>query len=349
MNEEKHIPTVFDIAREAGVSRGTVDRVLHKRGRFSAETAGKVLDAVRKLGYTANPNAALLASRREWTIACLLPSFREGEYWELIHRGLDEGIPEGSNLRLLPYNYDQTNPVSFQARCRDILEDKPSGVILNSVFKDGVRTFAAELDKAGIPYAFLDNKVDGLGNAFYVGIDPYRSGELGAFLLTVKTAPEEIGLIRLIRDCGHLGDPNEPRRKGFLDYLTAHFPGIKVHTIFINPSLPEEATRVLEEFSAAHPTVRHYATTNSRIFLAAPFLKAHPAFTAVGFDDLERNLQALREGCVDFLVTHRIQEQARLCVSLFADFLLRSARPEPRNHYVHLDILHALNADSYIE
>ena len=78
MADEKKIPTVFDVAREAGVSRGTVDRVIHRRGRFSPETEARVRDAIRRLGYSANLNAAKLASRNPRRIACLLPRFKIG-------------------------------------------------------------------------------------------------------------------------------------------------------------------------------------------------------------------------------------------------------------------------------
>lgn len=350
MEGPERIPTVFDIAREAGVSRGTVDRVLHNRGRFSPETAGKVREAVERLGYSANPNASLLASRKALTLACLLPSYREGEYWQLIHRGIEEGIRtwEGCSLKAEMYFYDQTDVASFREQYNAILRgDRPSAVLMNAVFKDEVRTLSSLLEQAGIPYAFIDNKVDGLGNFLYVGIDPYRSGQLGAFLLTVSGAPEEIGLVRILRDKGHQGDPNEPRRQGFADYIAEHFPQCAIRTVFIDPERPESILPALEEFRRAHPAIRHYATTNSRVHLIAPFLSHHPEMTAVGFDDLEKNLRALREGSVDFLVTHGILRQAALTVELIARYLVSGTLTGPRNRYVHLDILHRLNLDDF--
>lgn len=348
MATENKTPTVFDISREAGVSRGTVDRVLHNRGRYSPETARRVREAVERLGYSANPNASLLASRKALTIACLLPSFREGEYWQLINKGITEGIKalEGYSLRAEMFLYDQTDSESFIEQCKAILSgEKPSAVILNAVFKEEVRSFAAALEEAGIPYAFIDNKVDGLGNFLYVGIDPYRSGELGAFLLTVAGGPDEICLVRILRDKKHHGDPNEPRRQGFTDYISANFPKCAIRTVFINPGHPESILPTMEEFRQKHPGIRHYATTNSRIHLIAPFLAFHKEITAVGFDDLEKNLQALRDGSVDFLVTHGILRQAALTVELVAKYLVSGVLPGERNRYVHLDILHRMNLD----
>lgn len=56
-----YIPTIYDVAREAGVARATV------------------------------PNASRLASKKKLTIACLIPQFDEGEYWAVAYQGFIEG------------------------------------------------------------------------------------------------------------------------------------------------------------------------------------------------------------------------------------------------------------------
>ena len=46
--------TIFDVARMCNVSRGTVDRVIHNRGRVSQDTVDKVKRAIEILGYSPN-------------------------------------------------------------------------------------------------------------------------------------------------------------------------------------------------------------------------------------------------------------------------------------------------------
>ena len=65
--------TIFDVARRAGVSKGTVDRVLHNRGEVSEKTVRKVRKAIEETGYEPNLYASLLATRTPFVIACLLP------------------------------------------------------------------------------------------------------------------------------------------------------------------------------------------------------------------------------------------------------------------------------------
>ena len=347
----KNLATIFDVARLAGVSRGTVDRVVYNRGRVSEKTVEKVRKAIEALDYTANPSASFLASKREYSFACLIPQFRPGDYWEKIYDGFRDGADAmvNYNIKIDFHLYDQTDVESYVRCCEEILDASPNGVITNAVFKDEVVGFAAQLEQAKIPYAFVDNKIDDLDYTLYYGVDPYRSGALGAFLLTTRCDVKEVALIRLIRDSRHKADPNAPRRHGFLDYIDETFPGCKVHTLFIHPDRPEEAYDVLDSFFAEHPGVKHLAMTNSRVFLIDDYLDRNPdpERIVVGFDDLERNLASLRKGNVEYLVTRHISTQSSLALTAFAECVIKGTKPSCRNNYVHMDILHRHNLDNY--
>ena len=73
----------MDIARLTGLSKGTVDRVLHNRGEVSKKSREKVMEAVRELGYQPDLNASILARREVHTIALLVPTDEKGSFWEL--------------------------------------------------------------------------------------------------------------------------------------------------------------------------------------------------------------------------------------------------------------------------
>ena len=63
MTEDKRI-TIKDIAQLAGVSKGTVDRVIHNRGEVSEASRQKVLEVAQRIGYKPNIYASLLASQK---------------------------------------------------------------------------------------------------------------------------------------------------------------------------------------------------------------------------------------------------------------------------------------------
>lgn len=342
--------TVSDVAKKAGVSRATVDRVLFNRGYVSQKTREKVLKAIKELDYTPNASASQLASKKKYRIACLVPQFRPGEYWEEMNNGLVASAKDYSpyNISVALYHFDQNDEESFVNSCKSILESKPDGVMLSVVFPDIVATFCQELESNNIQYAFMDNKIDNLNYSIYHGIDSYKNGRLGAWLLTTRTDPKEIALIRLRRDMRHKSDPNRTRRHGFTDYIEDSFPDCRIHTIFIDPEKTDEILEILEDFFTKNPSVHHIAMTNSRVFLLRDFLRKHPdpKRIVVGFDDIKNNLDCLREGLIDSLVVRHIKKQAYNALSSFAEYLLRNNKTKHMNHFVHMEILTKLNLDN---
>ena len=71
------MPTINDIAKEAGVSHGTVSNVLNKTGKVSIEKIQLVENAIKKLGYVPNVQAQRLRQGSPNTIAVILPSLKE--------------------------------------------------------------------------------------------------------------------------------------------------------------------------------------------------------------------------------------------------------------------------------
>ena len=349
--KDQHIYTVYDVAKRSGVSRGTVDRVLYQRGRVSEQSRQKVLRAVEELQYKPNSNASGLARKKEFLFSCIIPRFSEGEYWDEINKRFLEAADRLSEqgVRLSLHYYDQTDVGSFWAESAAALEDKPAGIIMNAVFREEVSDFTRQLDALGLPYAFVDNKIDGTGYALYYGVDPYRSGRLGAWLLTLRTPPKAVALVRLLRDSSQRADPNRPRRSGFTDYIHQHFPDCIIHPLFIDPKDGRACYRTLESFFETHPDVHHLGMTNSRIYLLEEYLRDHsdPERTVVGFDDLQGNLKCLGDGYISALVTRHISDQSKNLLMEFAHSVIFRKSPAQRDHYVHMDILTRMNLDNY--
>ncbi len=76
--------SLADVASLAGVSTGTVSRVLSKPHMISQPTRLRVLDAVERLGYVANGAARALALRRTMTVGAIVPRFGSSAFPALI-------------------------------------------------------------------------------------------------------------------------------------------------------------------------------------------------------------------------------------------------------------------------
>ena len=84
MNEKIRIK---DIAERAGVSVGTVDRVLHDRPNVSKPAREKVERALKEMNYQPNVYASALAYNRTYKFALLIPKHESEAYWEEVEQG----------------------------------------------------------------------------------------------------------------------------------------------------------------------------------------------------------------------------------------------------------------------
>jgi len=344
---------IFDVARLAGVSRGTVDRILHHRGIVSEATRIKVEKAIEELGYKPDENASRLATKKIYHIVSLTPEPGEDDYWKRIDDGFDEGeeiVSRFYNVELKRLHFDQTDKDSFDKAAKEILKEQPDGVILTDVFQFATRNLAAELHSKKIPYAFLDTKDDALPYTTFVGVNAEKSGALGAHLLCLAdNNPKEVAIITVNRDPSLMADPNGKRRDGFLRHMGERFPDCKFHQILIDPVSADRNSEIMDEFTASHPKVKNFVVICSRLYLLARWFASHsdPERTVIGFEDLDANMVALREGLATFLVTRHIPYQSRDILVEFTKILSGNSVPKDRNNYVHMDILCKMNIDDY--
>ena len=91
--------TIKDIARMAGVSAGTVDRVLHNRGDVSRASRDKVQKVLDEIDYHPNMFAIGLAAKKRYHIVCIIPYYIEHDYWHSVAAGIDRAAQE-----LRPFN-----------------------------------------------------------------------------------------------------------------------------------------------------------------------------------------------------------------------------------------------------
>ena len=343
--------TINDIARRTGLSKGTVDRVLHNRGEVSRKSYARVMEAIQELGYEPNVFASLLAKGKKHLVAILIPSHEPGTFWDLAASGisLTTDSVTSASLETKLFEYNQYDIESFRTACTAVLEAKPSGVVLAPMFQEATQTVTEQFQERGIPYCFIDSRPDSNGYLAYFGMPLHKSGYLCADQLTGGRDIPSVLIIRVRRDRYQQSDPTVNRRAGFLDYMLEHSPGCKIDNVFIDPNDPDGIDEVLETFFSGHPDVRHVVMFNSRIHLVVPYLRRHPdpERRVVGFDNLKANMEALRDGTVSVLICQRPEEQVRLAIEALAEHAILGRIPPRKDHFMHMDILTRYNAEDY--
>jgi len=198
---------------------------------------------------------------------------------------------------------------------------------------------------------FLDSKIDDDGYLAYFGMPMYQSGYLCADILTGgRDVPEKVYVVRIARDKMGLSDPTAARRAGFMDFMKEHYPDVQIDNVFIDPKDKSAIYTKLDQTVGTEKGKRFVVMFNSRIHLVADYLTDRGIHDCrvVGFDCLEKNIEALRSGTVQALVAQHTDRQAVEAVNSMADYLLMGKSVAKRDNFIQMDILNRYNCDYYL-
>jgi DNA-binding LacI/PurR family transcriptional regulator len=148
-------PTIYDVARLAGVSTATVSRALNDTAPIAVPTRAAIDRAVAQLGYRPNPIARSLVTKSSQTIALLLPDITNPFYAELVS-GAQEVLAERDRVMLLCAT---NGDIEQEARYLRILRAQHvDGALVDGLLLPDERIAAAVED--GFPVVCLDRDVD---------------------------------------------------------------------------------------------------------------------------------------------------------------------------------------------
>ncbi|MEM9649883.1 MAG: LacI family DNA-binding transcriptional regulator, partial [Bacteroidota bacterium] len=210
--------TIKEIANKAGVSIGTVDRVLHNRGEVAPKTKDLVLQIAKEGNYTTNVYARTLKLNRTFTIAVLLPN--DNEYWNLQNKAISETAEKYQSLGLLLtfFTFYRKDSASQAQQARKLLASNPDGVILAPLVESGTTNFTKRLDTLKIPYVFVDSNLKNANPFSFIGQSSYQAGHLAAKLLNLGFPEGKRTYIVRFHDFDSLNKTIEERIKGFRDF-----------------------------------------------------------------------------------------------------------------------------------
>jgi LacI family transcriptional regulator len=165
---------IKDVAREAGVSIGTVSNVVNRPHVVAAATRSRVLSVIEELGYVRDESARQLRAGRSRIMAVLVLDLGNPFFVDLA-RGAEEAAHE-EGLNVITCNSGQR--LDLEASYLAMLaEQRVRGVLLSPVDTTGeaLETFR----RRGIPYVVVDRKVP-LEEASSVSVDDVAGGALAA-------------------------------------------------------------------------------------------------------------------------------------------------------------------------
>lgn len=344
--------TIKDIARMAGVSAGTVDRVLHNRGDVSQTSREKVQKILDEIDYRPNMFAIGLAAKKNYHIVCIIPYYIEHGYWHSvalgIHRAASEFKPFNISVSYCQYRYGDIN--SYEEAISRLQQMKFHAVLIAPNFTEQTIRLTTHLDELKCPYVFIDFNIEQTNALSYIGQDSRASGYMAAKILMRSYQPGDEVVVFLNHLKSNPAAIQAQRRfDGFMLYINRYHPQLPIYDLVLSREDDEQNGLLMEHFFKEHPRVALGVVFNSRGYQVAQHLhQPHSLKSLLGYDLLARNISYLKSGEINYLIGQRPGLQGYCGVKTLIDSIVFK-HPVSSIKYMPIDILMQENIDYYFE
>ena len=298
---------VVDIARQAGLSRATVDRVLHERPGVRPETVAQVDQAIAELERQRG-QVQLSARTLILDLVMQAPDRFASACRDALEAELTALRP--AVVRVRSHVTQNSDPAAAVGVLEDVLRHGSDGVILKAPDTPEVATSVDRLARAGIATVTWVTDVGSSRRAAYVGVDNYAAGATAAYLV-VQWAGASGGVLVSVSHSTFRGEGE--RERGFRTELARLAPGRDVHVVAdtdgLHPTMLVAARNVLSR----HPGINAVYSAgggNRAILDAFDELGGAPrVFVAHDLDEDNRVL--LRTGRISAVLHHDLRSDMR--------------------------------------
>ncbi len=281
---EDRVITLKDLAGKLGIHPSTVSRVLHSdadvaRGAASASTADRIRKLARELGYSPDPQATGLRTRRSRMLGVIVPRLSD-LVLAIMYEGIEEAAAEAGYSAFVMNSRD--DPEEQRRKTEIVLARRVDGLIIGDAHLDSV--LLQELTDRRVPFVLMNRRVPGYPSAT---CDDVLGGELVADHLWDK-GHRDVAVIA--------GEPYAStavdRTSGFVDRwraLGGRIPDSSVVWSRFDTAGGREATGALLANGRNHPTaifaVNDFAAIGAMGALRANGLTVGEDVALVGFND----------------------------------------------------------------
>ena len=218
--------TLEDVAREAGVSLATVDRVVNGRVGVHARTIQRVNAAIKQLGFLPDPHASRLARTRDYDFRIVLPT-GENEFMNALAAEFQAARERQLQDRVrLTIQYVDTFDGEALAAALEKLPSGIDGVAVVALDHPAVTEAINALADAGTVVLTLVSDVPNSRRAHFVGIDNFAAGRTAASLIGRFVGARQ-GKVGMIAGSLALRDHVE-RQFGFEQVISREYPNLEV-------------------------------------------------------------------------------------------------------------------------
>lgn len=323
--------TSKEIAALAGVSRGTVDRVLNHRGAVKPETEQRVREIARELNYQPNKaGMALAAQKKKISIGILLLGANSKNlFWEDVMDGVtyQQRNLSGYGCRILVKQSSFNDQEQIDI-IDEFVKDGINGLIIAPCNTPKIARKIDELFEMGIPTATTNTDIQNSKRIFYVGSNYYESGRVaGGFMGLITGGSAKAGIVT----GSSMVFCHTERIGGFINTISKRYPQIELLEIVENHD---------DELKSYHVTcqlLEKYPDMNALCFTAAGVragcqavldLKREKEMKIICFDVNNPVKELIRQGVISATICQQPFQQGSKPIKLLFNYLTTGIAPE---------------------
>ena len=330
--------TIKEIAAMAGVSRGTVDRVLNRRGSVNPQTEQKILDIIQALDYKPNKAGIVLAARKKNLKIGVVLLGLDTVFYDDILSGIQAKSEELSDYNCSILVRQTYYSLKQQLHAIDgLMAEGINGLAISPYNDPAIREKIDELYELGIPVVTLNTDIENSKRIAYVGSHFYRSGETAGGLMRLMThGIVHVGIISGSRDilC------HTERIAGFRSAISA-CDNIHIADIVNNNDDETESYDLTTALLINHPEVNALYFTAGGVYggcRAVTDAERHTDMTVITYDMVNTTREYIEKGLIAATICQQPFLQGYKPLEILFTYLTTGEFPAAENNYVDIDV-----------
>lgn len=339
--------TIKEIARQSNVSIGTVDRVIHNRGKVKPDVAERIRRVMQELNYKPNVFARNLVLGKTFVFGVLLPmENQDSGYWRKSVLGIRraEDDLKSQKIKVKYFHYNKFSERSFEKMAQKALDADLDGLLVTPGPDKAFHSLMSKADN--VPVVVFGTTVTNVSCISCIGQDAFQSGVMAGRLLDLLVTPHSsVAVIEMMPVDEHIDN----RARGFASYFHNR-DHITIHNYRADGNGDaRHFNNLFKKMLKEHATLQGLFVTNANTHkMAAQIeeMELEGTVHLVGYDLIEENVHYLREGIIDFLISQRPDIQGYQGINaLYRHVVLKDAVRE--KIYMQIDIVAKENIDYY--
>ncbi|EGH71985.1 LacI family DNA-binding transcriptional regulator [Pseudomonas syringae] len=300
--------SIKQLAAQAGVSKATVDRVLHQRGNVHHRTQRRIEQALNEL--EAQERNGLVVGR---TFHIDVIMHTPKRFSSAVKAAIEAQLGSLAPFRIAPrfYFFEEIEPQAMHNELLRCLDRGTQGVVLKAADEPPTLTAVKALKAAGIPVVTLVTDLPHSERIGYVGIDNRIAGQTAAYLLSrwLGNEPQEVAVV--IGSETFRGE--EEREMGFRNALRGQAAHLQVVEISGGFGVYERTFKRVTEALERYPRLNALYSVGggNRAIVEAFASLSRPLNVFIGHDLDEENRQLLTQGHITAVINHDLLVDAR--------------------------------------